>query len=165
MIPRCVLFIVCTLCSPAQQLDITVYALCTQSVCIVYLCALCYAVGNVLYTAVTYVGPVLRTLGPRCLYSLRTELFILYVLCVICAAVVWPGWRDVKITGCLPGLARTTRVFCFVFVCAVPPPPRGFEADTCVFASAQRRLWRAACCPQSVYAAESAVCPYTGPGI
>ena len=71
-----------------------------------------------------------------------------------------PGQRASNLTGRLPGLAREILRIFSLFLRAVSPPPRGFEAATCSLARAPRFLWGVARSLQSTYEAESAI-PYT----
>ena len=68
-----------------------------------------------------------------------------------------PGQRVSNITGRLSGLAREILRICSLFLRAVSPPPRGFEATTCSLARAPRLLWGVARSLQSAYEAESAM--------
>ena len=68
-----------------------------------------------------------------------------------------PGRRYDIHTRRLPGLAlEILRIF-LLFLRAVSPPLRGFEATTCSLARAPRLLWRVARSLQSAYEAESAL--------
>ena len=62
-----------------------------------------------------------------------------------------------SLTGHLPGLASEILRMFSLFLCAVSPPPRGFEAATCSLARAPRLLWGVARSLQSAYEAESAM--------
>ena len=69
-----------------------------------------------------------------------------------------PGQRVSILTGRLPGLAREIlRIFSLFLRAAVSPPPRGFEAATCLLARAPRFLWGVARSLQPAYEAESAM--------
>ena len=68
-----------------------------------------------------------------------------------------PGQRVPNLTGRLPGLAREILGIFSVFLRAVSPPPRGFEAATSSLARAPRLLWGVARSLQSAYEAESAM--------
>ena len=69
-----------------------------------------------------------------------------------------PHQRVSNLTGRLPGLAREIlRIFSLFLRAAVSPPPRGFEAATCLLARAPRFLWGVARSLQPAYEAESAM--------
>ena len=54
------------------------------------------------------------------------------------------GQRVSNLTGRLPGLAREILRIFSLFLRAAVPPPRGFEAATCLLARAPRLLWEVA---------------------
>ena len=66
-----------------------------------------------------------------------------------------PGQRVSNLTGRLPGLVREILRIFSLFLRAVSPPPRGYEAATCSLARAPRLLWGVARSLQSAYEAES----------
>ena len=68
-----------------------------------------------------------------------------------------PGQQVSNLTGHLPGLAREILGIFSLFLRAVSPPPRGFEAATCSLARAPWLLCGVACSLQSAYEAESAM--------
>ena len=68
-----------------------------------------------------------------------------------------PGQSVSNIIGRLPGLAREILRIFSLFLRAVSPPPRGFEAITCSLASAPRLIWGVARSLQSAHEAESAM--------
>ena len=86
--------------------------------------------------------------GPRPTWSVRFQSH---------ATSTRPGQRVSNLIGRLPGLALEILRTFSLFLRAVSPPPRGFEAATCSLARAQRLPCSAACCPQSGYEAESAM--------
>ena len=75
-----------------------------------------------------------------------------------------PRQRVSNLAGHLPGLVREIPRIFSLFLRAVSPPPRGFEAATCSLARAPRLLWGVACSLQSAYEAESAMPLYRPSG-
>ena len=71
-----------------------------------------------------------------------------------------PRQRISNLTGRLPGMAREILRLFSLFLRAVSPPPRGFEAVTCSLARALRLLWGIARSLRSAYEAQSAMSLY-----
>ena len=71
-----------------------------------------------------------------------------------------PRQRVSNLVGRLPGLAREILRIFSLFLRAVSPPPRGFEAVTCSLARALRLLWGIARSLRSAYEAQSAMSLY-----
>ena len=98
-------------------------------------------------------GDVFKITGPSPTRSVRFQSH---------ATSARPRQRVSNLTGRLPGLAREILRIFSLFLRAVSPPPRGFEAPTCSLAQASRLLWGVARFLQSAYEAESAM-PLYGP--
>ena len=92
-------------------------------------------------------GDIFKITGPSPTRSVRFQSH---------ATSARPRQRVSNLTGRLPGLAREILRIFSLFLRAVSPPPRGFEAATCSLARAPRLLWGVARSLQSAYEAESA---------
>ena len=93
-------------------------------------------------------GDIFKITGPSPTRSVRFQSH---------ATSARPRQRVSNLTGRLPGLAREILRIFSLFLRAVSPPPRGFEAATCLLARAPRLLWRVARSLQPAYEAESAM--------
>ena len=93
-------------------------------------------------------GDIFKITGPSPTRSVRFQSH---------ATSARPRQRVSNLTGRLPGLAREILRIFSLFLRAVSPPPRGFEAATCSLARAPRLLWGVARSLQSAYEAESAM--------
>ena len=93
-------------------------------------------------------GDIFKITGPSPTRSVRFQSH---------ATSARPGQRVSNLTGRLPGLAREILIIFPLFLHAVSPLPRGFEAATCSLARAPRLLWGVARSLQSAYEAESAM--------
>ena len=91
-------------------------------------------------------GDIFKITGPSPVRSVRFQSH---------ATSARPRLRVCNLTGRLPGLAREILRIFSLFLRAVFPPPRGFEAATCSLARALRLLWGVARSLQSTYEAES----------
>ena len=89
-------------------------------------------------------GDIFKITGPSPTRSVRFQSH---------ATSAWPRQRVSNLTGRLPGLARKILRIFSLFLRAVSPPPRGFEAATCSLAP--RLLWGVARSLQSTNEAES----------